>query len=296
MVAVVSDRSEGIIRIDDPHDPRVADFASLTDMDFRRRMEQPAGLFIAEGYLVLERVVATGMKIRTILTIERRIPRVLDTIAPLAGDERPEIMVADESVLRSITGFDVHRGVLASVHRPTERDVADVASIDGHLAVLEGLVDPTNVGLAFRSATAMGFAACILSADCADPLYRRAVRTSMGTVLAMPWARGTSWMTDSEQLRASGRVLIALSPDPENPSLDEVLTGLGTAPVAAIFGSEGPGLAASTLRRVDVTARIPMSAGVDSLNVAATVAVVGYALRWAHGSHVDTSTAGEPRT
>ena len=274
---------DGIIVITDPGDPRVSDFTSLTDMDFRRRMEQPAGLFIAEGYLVLERVVAKSLHIRSILTPAKRLPRVVEIVESIPLSMRPPIAVADEETLRAMTGFDMHRGVLASVHRPPTATVSDICATTGNIAVLEGLVDPTNVGLAFRSAAAMGFTGCLLSADCADPLYRRAIRTSMGAVLELPWARGTRWVDDGPTVVAAGLSAMALSPRGEYADLDEVIAGLTGRRVAAIFGSEGDGLQTSTMEHVEAVARIPMAVGIDSLNVAATVAVVGYALRCRHG-------------
>lgn len=275
--------TNGVHIITDPTDPRVWEFASLTDMDLRRRIEQPAGLFIAEGYLVLERIVAKRMRIRSILAAPKRLPRILTIVASLPPELRPPIAVADEDTLRATTGFDMHRGVLAAVQRPATQTVRDICDIDGDIAVLEGLVDPTNVGLAFRSAAAMGFAGCLISADCADPLYRRAIRTSMGAVFELPWARGTSWVEDSAALAASGLTLMALSPRSEFPDVDEVIAAVSSSRVAAIFGSEGDGLRDSTMHNIESIARIPMAAGVDSLNVAATVAVVGYALRCRHG-------------
>ena len=274
----------GATVVTDPDDPRVSDFRHLTDMDFRRRMESPAGLFIAEGFLVLERVVAKGLPIRDVLIHEKRLDRVSDILDRLPTALRPTVVVADESVLRSITGFDVHRGVLASVQRPTPLSAVQIWGTGGHIAVLEGLVDPTNVGLAFRSAAAMGFTGCLLSADCADPLYRRAIRTSMGAVLDLPWGRCPPGELDFTELRSAGLRTIALSPGPEHPTLDDVLDDFAGQSVAAIFGSEGEGISRRLLTRVDAIARIPMAAGIDSLNVAATVAVVGYALRCANGT------------
>ena len=263
--------------IESSSDPRIADFIALTDMDLRLRTEHAAGLFIAEGFLVLERVIAAGLSIRVILTDHKRVSRVEESISAIPPENRPDIAIAAPDLLEHITGFRVHRGVLASVERPPRPGVDQVIDTGGCLLALEGLVDPTNVGLAFRSAAAMGFTGAIISTDCADPLYRRSVRTSMGAVIHMPWTRDANW-PDSLQAMAQSMSVIALSPDPACPDLDEVLK-TRRRPVAAVFGTEGAGLRRPTLDIIAACARIPMAQGIDSLNIAASVAVVGYALR-----------------
>lgn len=266
--------------IDSPHDPRIADFVALTDMDLRLRTEGPAGVFIAEGFLVLQRVLEAGLTIRTILTDNKRLERVTQLLHTLPTSRQPDIAIAPPQLLEQITGFRVHRGVLGSVLRPPGLTVQEVIARGGSIVVLEGLVDPTNVGLAFRSAAAMGFSGAVVSADCIDPLYRRSVRTSMGAVIDLPWARDESWPASLELITRCGLSVLALSPDPACDDLSEVLPRLA-GPVAAVFGTEGAGLRESTRELVDSCVRIPMSGGIDSLNVAASVAVVGYALRLA---------------
>lgn len=268
-------------RVEDPNDSRIREFLSLTDMDLRRGMEESEGVFIAEGFLVLERVMAAGLTLRMVLTDDKRLPRVVALIESLPSDQQPVIAIATGDVLRQITGFNVHRGLLVSVNRPSPTSIEQLLHAGGSLVVLEGLVDPTNVGLAFRSAAAMGFNAVVVSGDCADPLYRRAVRTSMGAVIDLPWARDDAWPTSLDQMRAHGVTPIALTPDPRCPEIGEVVKDL-PGPIAAVFGSEGPGLRSSTRRIIDRCARIPMDAGIDSLNIAASVAVVGYAVRAAN--------------
>lgn len=266
--------------IESSADPRIADFVSLTDMDLRKRTEESAGLFIAEGFLVLERVIAAQLTIRMILTDSKRAPRIRELMSLIPEERQPDIAVAEPAVLQEITGFRVHRGVLASVHRPPRPQLAQVIASGGSIIALEGLVDPTNVGLAFRSAAAMGFTGAVVSADCADPLYRRAVRTSMGAVIDLPWFRDAGWPETLIDAARAHLTVIALSPDRSCPDLDDVLAQI-SGPVIAVFGTEGAGLRESTREAIGSCARIPMAAGIDSLNIAASVAVVGYALRTA---------------
>lgn len=267
-----------IHRIDSASDPRIADFVSLTDVDLRKSLEEPAGLFIAEGFIVCQRVIEAGLSIRTILTDDKRLPRVLDLLSAIPEDRRPVCAVAAPEVLTAITGFRVHRGVLACVVRPPARTVDEILPMGGPILALEGLVDATNVGLAFRSAAAMGYRAAIISSDCADPWYRRSMRTSMGSIVSLPWARDDAWPMSLRDASNLGMEVIALSPDPHCPALDQVMISTH-GQVVTVFGSEGPGLRPQTRAVIGSCARIPMDGEVDSLNVAASVAVVGYALR-----------------
>lgn len=269
--------SRNFIRIESASDPRIADFVSLTDVDLRRSMEGPAGLFIAEGFIVCQRVVEAGLSVRTVLTDDKRLLRVQELLSQIPERDRPVCAVAAPDVLTAIAGFRVHRGLLASVVRPPAREVQEILQMGGPILVLEGLVDATNVGLAFRSAAAMGYRAAIISADCADPWYRRSMRTSMGAIVSMPWARDAGWPMSLRDAVDRGMHVIALSPDPECPTLDEVMIS-PPGQVMTVFGSEGPGLRPQTRAVIGSCARIPMAGGVDSLNVAASVAVVGYAL------------------
>jgi tRNA G18 (ribose-2'-O)-methylase SpoU len=276
-----------VTEISDPADPRITDFVSLTDMQLRQRSEPEAGIFIAEGFLVLEKLLALESPVVSILAEHRRWPRLSQLLEsrtasrPDVASTTIEVMLADGAILERITGYRVHRGLLASVRRPEPRSIEDVVASSGHLIALEGLVDPTNVGLAFRSAAAMGFTGVILSPDCADPLYRRAVRTSMGAVVTLPWARSQAWPGDLRDLRDDGFDVIALSPDAGGIELSEFIRSrrhLRTR-VIAVFGAEGDGLSDAVVDAAAMRVRIPMDAGIDSLNIAATVAVVGYAMR-----------------
>ena len=259
--------------VSDPTDVRLTAFRDLTDVDLRRALEARSGLFMAEGLLVIERVASMGLTIDAVLTA----PKWLDRLARILPDFSGPIFVGDEEVLRQVTGYRVHRGALACVQRPPVHPLSHLVSAPGDLLVLGDLVDHTNVGLAMRSAAALGVAGAVLSPACADPLYRRAVKSSMGAVLALPWTRAENWPDDLERLGA--RSVVALTPDPDAPLLDEVLRRSGHSDVALVVGSEGPGLSMGEFARCQERARIAMDAGIDSLNVAAAVAVACYALR-----------------
>jgi tRNA G18 (ribose-2'-O)-methylase SpoU len=250
-------------------DPRTFAFTQLTDMDLRRKIEPASGVFMAEGMLVIERCVSAGFEIISVLTAAKW----LDRLGAILSDVDVNVYVADETTLGAITGFTVHRGALAAVRRPREDSVHDILGLDGDVLVLEALVDPTNVGLAIRSAVCQGISLAIVSPECADPLYRRAVKASMGTVLRCRWARSDDWPATLSALRARGD-LIALTPDADK-DLETALRSCSGS-IALIVGSEGPGLSDAVLTAADHQARVPMAAPGDSLNVAAAAAVACY--------------------
>ena len=188
------------------------------------------------------------------------------------------VYVADDAVLREITGFDVHRGALAAMGRLPLPSIAHLAASSHRLLVLEGIVDPTNVGAAIRSAAALGFEGIVLDPRCADPLYRRAVKVSMGAVFAVPHARAARWPADLQTLREKGFAVWALTPTAGAVDLEQIAASPPER-VALLVGTEGPGLSGHALAAADARVRIPMQAGVDSLNVAAAAAVACYALR-----------------
>lgn len=251
-------------------DPRARDYLQLTDMDLRQRSEPEQGIFMAEGHLVIERCAARGMRFVSVLTSARW----LDRLAPILEHVDVTVLIADEALLHDITGFRVHRGALAAVHRPPAMQVDDLLACRGDVLVLEDLVDPTNVGLAIRSAVVQGIDAVILSPGCADPLYRRAVKSSMGAVLRCRWARSTDW---HETLTAvvRRRRLIALTPEGQT-DLEGALTEAAGSEVALMVGSEGPGLSASATAAAWRGCSIPMAGPGDSLNVAAATAIACY--------------------
>lgn len=285
------DNGRVLIHLTDPADPRLADYTSMTDVRLRSAMEPERGLYMAESHNVIMRAVEAGHRPRSFLMA----PRWLDQMSHLIEDSTgsPEggevpVFVAPEEMLREITGFRLHRGALAAMHRPPLEPVADVlAGARGgrgarRVAVLEDLVDHTNVGAAFRSAAALGVDAVLVSPRCADPLYRRSVRVSMGTVFQVPWTRIPEWPTVGA-LHAAGFTVAALALSEDSVPLDvfaasPACTDPG-ARVALALGTEGDGLTRHAIEAADVVVRIPMAGGVDSLNVAAASAVAFWATR-----------------
>lgn len=255
--------------IHDPADQRLADYRALTDVSLRRRTEPELGLFIAESALVVERAVAAGYPLRSVLVSTRWGAQL-----PVAVPAGVPVYAAPEPLLRELTGFHVHRGVLASVHRRPLPDAAQLLAGARRLAVLEDVNTHTNVGAIFRSAAALGVDGVLLSPRCADPLYRRAVRVSMGAVLSLPYARLDPWPDGLARLADAGFRLLALTPDGEL-ALDTVVPARR---VALVFGAEGAGLTPAA-RAACEGVRIPMAGGIDSLNVAAAAAVAFWELR-----------------
>ncbi|MFC5723264.1 TrmH family RNA methyltransferase [Streptomyces gamaensis] len=262
-----------IITIDDPDDPRLHDYTCLTDVELRRRREPAEGLFIAEGEKVIRRALQGGYAMRSMMLSEKWAEVMRDVI-----DESPApVYVVTPALAEQVTGYHVHRGALASMRRKPLPDAAGLLRDARRVAVLEGLVDHTNVGAIFRSAAALGMDAVLLSPDCADPLYRRSVKVSMGAVFSVPYARLESWPRDLEPVRELGFSLLALTPDDKAATLD-ALAPHRMDKVALMLGSEGDGLSARALRAADEWVRIPMAHGVDSLNVGAAAAVAFYAV------------------
>ncbi len=259
-----------VVNITDPADDRVADYLCLTDVDLRTKFEPPRGLFIAEGELVIRRAMRAGYRLRSALLG----PEWVSSLPALNLSPDTPTYVAGAEVLKAITGFRVHRGVLASVHRRALPAGAALLAGARRVAVLEDVNTHTNVGAIFRCAAALGMDAVLLSPACADPLYRRAVRVSMGEVFAVPYARLEAWPADVDRIRAAGFRLLGLTPDLAATPLADLRLTAGER-VALLLGAEGPGLSSATLARVEGV-RIPMSGGVDSLNVAAAAAVAFY--------------------
>jgi tRNA G18 (ribose-2'-O)-methylase SpoU len=255
----------------DPDDARLADYTRLTDVDLRKVREPAEGLFLAEGEKVIVRALRAGYRPRSVLTSPKWLPSIE---AELSAHDCP-VYVAPDELVESVTGYRVHRGALASLHRRPLPALDDVVSRARRVVVLEDLVDHTNVGAVFRNAAALGVDAVIVSPGCADPLYRRSVKVSMGAVLALPWTRADAWPDALDSLRHNGFRLCALSPDPSGLPLPEAdLSGR----VALLLGTEGDGLTSAAIARCDIRVCIPMAAGIDSLNVAAASAVAIYAL------------------
>lgn len=268
-----------LVHLTDPADERLADYVALTDVALRSRHEPEKGLYIAESSTVLGRALAAGHRPRSVLVSPRWLPdleAMLTSRDP--GDPPVRVYVAEPAVLEAITGFHVHRGALAAMHRPPLPPVAEVLAGARRVAVLEDVVDHTNVGAAFRSAAAIGVDAVLVTPRCADPLYRRSVRVSMGTVFQVPWTWIDPWPDGIALLRDAGFVTAALALSDDSVSLD-ALEADPPERLALVLGAEGDGLKPATVATADVTVRIPMAGGVDSLNVAAAGAVAFWATR-----------------
>jgi len=262
-----------VIPLDRADDPRLADYRDLTDVSLRRVNEPAGGLYIAESAKVLERALGAGHRPRSVLAQEK----FLDDARALVGDD-VDVFVVSADIAESVTGYAVHRGLLASMHRPELRTVAEVVEGARLIVVLEDIVDHTNVGAAFRSAAALGADAVLVTPRCADPLYRRSVRVSMGTVFQVPWTRLPEWSKAAPLLREAGVHLAALALSDDAVALDD-FAAAGHERVALLLGAEGDGLSRGARDAADTVVTIPMSGGVDSLNVAAASAVALWELR-----------------
>ncbi|HEU4329831.1 MAG TPA: RNA methyltransferase [Lapillicoccus sp.] len=257
--------------------PLLADYVGLTDVALRRRTEPERGLYIAESEKVIRRALAAGHRPRSYLMAERWLTDLADVVADAERDGVP-VFVGEYDVMEELTGFHLHRGALAAMQRPALPSVASVLSDARRVLVLEDIVDHTNVGAAFRSGAALGIDAILVTPRCADPFYRRAIRVSMGTVFQVPWTRIEPWPQEMSALRTAGFTVAALALEEDAVPLDD-LADDPPERLALVLGTEGDGLARRTVRDADLTIRIPMAGGVDSLNVAAAAAVAMWALR-----------------
>jgi tRNA G18 (ribose-2'-O)-methylase SpoU len=258
------------VEIDDPGDPRLADYRDLRDVQLRKSLEAEHGLFIAEGEKVVRRAVEAGHPVRSFLMA----PRWLEGLADVLDRSDASCYVLAESLAEQVTGFHVHRGALASLARTPLLSVDQVLEHARTVVVCEDLVDHSNVGSIFRSAAALGVDAVLLSPRCADPLYRRSVKVAMGAVFAVPWTRLPDWYDALPMLTGRGFTTIALTLTDGAVALEEAVHG--RQQVALVLGSEGHGLSSRWQQSADLRAVIPMRAGVDSLNVAAASAVACY--------------------
>lgn len=261
------------IEIDDPDDPRLDDFRDLTHAD--RRPDRPGGrgLVIAEGTVVVRRLLASAYPLRAMLGVRRRYDELA---ADLAGVRAP-FYVASADVMARAVGFHLNRGVLATADRIEFPPAAELLDRVRTVAVLEGVGDNENLGSIFRNAAALGVGAVLLADGCADPLYRRSVRVSMGTVLRVPFAPLDGWVESAvELLHAKGFQIAALTPAADAVPLRSV--DLASGRTAVLLGSEGPGLTEGAMAAADLRVRIPMADGVDSLNVATAGAIAFAAL------------------
>jgi tRNA G18 (ribose-2'-O)-methylase SpoU len=240
-------------------------FTRLRDVQLRTALETERGIYIAEGEKVIRRALDAGHEAHSLLLTERWLARLQDVIP----NDVP-CYVTTESEIEALTGFHVHRGALAAMHRPEARDVTAVLTTGRRVVVAEDLVDHTNLGALFRNAAALGFDAVLLSPRCADPWYRRSIKVAMGAVFSLPHARFENWYEAPGILKDAGFTTYAMT-------LADDAVDLATVdaadPCALIVGSEGHGLSDHWQREADVRVTIPMQAGIDSLNVAASVAI-----------------------
>jgi len=269
----ITDPGDGrVIDIIDPDDDRVDDFRDLNSIDRRPDLPGGKGLVIAEGVLVVQRMLASRFAPHAFLGTDRRL-------AELAGDlvdaEAPFYRATAE-VMAEVIGFHLNRGVLGVARRMPELTTTEVLTDARTIAVLEGVNDHENLGSIFRNAAGLGVDAVIFGAGCADPLYRRAVRVSMGHALLVPFARTQRWPGDLELLRSNGFQLLAMTPDSQARTLGDAMSARAGQKVAVLVGAEGPGLTETAMRASDIRVRIPMSRGTDSLNVATAAACAFY--------------------
>jgi len=261
------------VSICDASDSRLTDYVRLTDVHLRRSLEAAHGLFIAEGEKVIRRAMAAGYPVRSFLVAADK----LATIADVAAASEAPLYVLPPPVVEQLTGYRVHRGALASMQRLPLPPVPHVLAGARRIVILEDIVDHANVGAVFRCVAALGFDGVVLAPRCADPLYRRAVKVSMGAVLAVPYARLNDWRSGLAEVRAAGFRLLALTPDPAAIPISAVAPEPGDR-IALLIGSEGDGLSGRWLAAADQSVRIPMSRDVDSLNAASATAIACYLL------------------
>ena len=268
---------DGVVRIADPADPRLGDYAALTDAALRKRYEHQHGVLIAEGPNPVRELLASRYPVRSLLVAERRLAS-LDELLAERDRSRLPVYVVPQEVLEEVVRFRLHQGVRACGERLPLPTAEDLVAGARRVLVLEGLNDHENLGTLFRTARAFAIDVVLLGPGCADPLYRRSVRVSMGHVLHVPFARTGPIGPALEHLRAVGCTVLALTPEPSAVDLDEA-AGLRAGPLALLLGAEGPGLTPEAVAGADRAVRIPITGAVDSLNVAAAGAIACHALR-----------------
>ncbi len=261
-----------VITVDTLAHPGLEVYASLTEAQLRNRLDPSRGIFIAESPKVINVAIEAGYEPLSMLCEERHVEG--DAASIIARFPDIPVYTGCRELLASLTGYTLTRGVLCAMRRPVPPAVEEVCRDARRVVVIDGVVDTTNIGAIFRSAAALGIDAVVLTPTSCDPLNRRAIRVSMGTVFLVPW----TWVDDAESLRALGFKTVAMALTDRSVSIDD--PQLCAEPrLAIIMGTEGDGLPDSTIQRADYTARIPMAHGVDSLNVAAAAAVAFWQLR-----------------
>lgn len=272
-----------IIPIQSLDDPRTAEYRAIRDAHLRQFASDsdgpPEGVFIAEGELVVRQLIDSRFRTRSILLSPQRLTTVRDCLERLPP--QTPIFLADQTVMNGIVGFNIHRGILAAGDRPSEPDLDSLLKASSSLAILEDLSNHDNVGGIFRCTAALAGIplapllqgpAILLSPRCCDPLYRKAIRVSVGTALRVPFARLAPWPDRLQDVRRAGFALLALTPDSAAIPIDRLGLPANLRP-ALLLGAEGPGLTPPALASADVRVRIPISAGVDSLNVVTAAAI-----------------------
>lgn len=267
-----------IIPINDAQDDRLRDYNSLTDVQLRKILEVKRGLYIAESEKVIERALQAGHQPRSILVAENKLHKVQPL---LEGYPEIPVFVGEGSAVEAVTGFQVHRGALAAMHRPELPNPSDLLAHAHRVVILDELFDHSNVGLVFRSIAALGADAVFLTPSCADPLYRRSVRLSMGAVFQVPWTRLPGWHEAGPLLHEHGFEIAAFALRDDALSLEAFLQEVPDK-VALLFGNEGRGLGFRALGAADTLVKISMEHGVDSLNVATSAAIALWATRFAN--------------
>lgn len=260
-------------RIERADDPRVAAYRGLREGDLVRGR----GLFVAEGRLIVRRVLEDARYRLHSILVNDAAHRDLEAVIAARGDVA--VFVGDADALAEIAGYEVHRGCLALVHRPAETPAEALIATVRSLVVLEAVSNADNVGGVFRNAAAFGAGGVLLSPSCCDPLYRKAIRTSMGATLRVPFARAASWPDAITQLAAGGFVTVALTPREPSESLEAFAARPRPARLALIVGTEGAGLSAAIEQAADYRVRIPIAGGIDSLNLAVATGIALYQLR-----------------
>ncbi len=258
----------GVVEVSDTQDPRLTPFTRLTDMQLRMVTEPAEGIFLAEGEKVIRRALAAGLEMVSALMEPKWWPGLATTV-----DDAVPVYLAPPPLLKEITGFRLHRGALATFRRPAPRTADAVLAGARSAVLLEDLVDHTNVGAIFRSAAGLGIDALLVTSRCADPWYRRSVKTSMGAVFTLPWATVPEVGVGVAAARAAGLATVAM-----DPAATVSLRTWSAVPAMLLVGTEGPGLSSAAQQLTDVQLSIPMARGTDSLNVAMAAAIACYVL------------------
>lgn len=274
-----------IVEITDFAAPELDPYARLTEAQLRNRLEPQLGVFIAESPKVIDRALDAGYEPVSLLMERKHLTGQGAAVIARCGDI--PVYTADDALLSGLTGYPLTRGVLCAMKRPVLPSVEELCQNAHRIAVLENIVDHTNIGAIFRSAAALGMDAVLLTPSCCDPLYRRSARVSMGTVFQVPWTRignaAEEWPGPGlERLRTLGFQSVAMALRRDTVDIDDPRLRRADK-LAIVLGTEGDGLGETTIAQCDHTVKIPMAHGVDSLNVAAASAVAFWALRWGQG-------------